>query len=207
MPFRFSFGVLHLRDRSGRGNSESGRAARLRLRKTIPRGNFGPSSPLAVGAVVGTPPGEHGAANGRSADLAGLAATHIDAVLELEKAGHPVGVHVIGNRGAAQFDGLPQDCLQSGMEPGEVLAGEAARHAGGTDSGAKEALVGINVAHPMEQLLVQQGSLDGQLAIAEEGTKFVGRDGQGLVARPAKGSRIRSGMEGETPKTAGIDKA
>jgi len=61
----------------------------------------GPPSVLAMGAVVGTPPSQNDAADGGSADQAGLAGSQVDAVLELEEAGDAVGVHVVGDGGAA----------------------------------------------------------------------------------------------------------
>jgi hypothetical protein len=60
-------------------------------------GGFAISSSLTTGAIVGTPSGKHDAANGHSADQAGLAGTHVDAVLKLEEASHPVGINVVGN--------------------------------------------------------------------------------------------------------------
>lgn len=60
--------------------------------------------PLAVRAEMGAAPGQQDAANGGSAGEAGLAGPHIDAVFELEKPGHSVGVHVIGDGRPSQLD-------------------------------------------------------------------------------------------------------
>ena len=56
---------------------------------------------LAFGAVVGAAAADHDAFDGRTADAAGLAGARVDVVTELEEAGDSVGIHIIGDRGAA----------------------------------------------------------------------------------------------------------
>ena len=162
---------------------------------------------LAMGAVVGAPSGEEDAADGGSADQAGLAGSHVDAVLELEEAGDTVGVDVVGDGGAAKLDGFPQDGLQGCLKAVEPLAGEASGHAGRTDSGMEEAFVGINVAHAVEQLLVEQGGLDRELAVAEEGAEVGGRDGEGLLSGSAEGLRVGDRVQSEAAEAARVDEA
>ena len=52
-------------------------------------------SVLAMGAVVGAAAGDSDALDGCFAGEAGLAGALVDTVFELEKAAHPVGVHII----------------------------------------------------------------------------------------------------------------
>ena len=159
---------------------------------------------------MGAAASEEDAADGGSADQAGLAGAHVDAMLELEEAGHTVGIHVVGDRGTAERDGVPQDVLQGGVEPVELGAGEAAGDAGGADSGVEEALVGVDVADAVEERLVEQGGLDGELAAAEEGREVVGGDGEGFAAGSAEGGCGCAGLGGECkarrPKRRGSTK-
>ena len=50
--------------------------------------------------------------DGRAADKAGLCGPHVDFVLELEEATHTVGVDVVGDGGAAEFDGVLENVAQ-----------------------------------------------------------------------------------------------
>ena len=52
---------------------------------------------------------DHDALDGGSTDEAGLAGAQVDAVLELEEAANAVGVHIVGDRGAAKLNGVPDD--------------------------------------------------------------------------------------------------
>ena len=65
-----------------------------------------PYSALTIGTVVRTASGKDGPANWRAANQARLAGSHINMMFELEEAGDPVGVHIIGNRRTAQLDRL-----------------------------------------------------------------------------------------------------
>jgi len=163
-----------------------------------------------VRAVVGASPGEEDAADGGSADEAGLAGAQVDAMLELEEAGNAVGVDVIGDGRAPQFDGLAQDGLQGGVQPIEAGASEASGHARGADSGVEEAFVGVDVADAMEKLLVEQGGFDGELSMAKEGCEVGRRDGEGLAAGSAEGPRaagVVDGVQSEAAEAAGVDEA
>lgn len=65
-----------------------------------------PGSALTIGAVVRAASGNDGPANWRAANQAGLAGSHINMMFELEEAGDPIGIHIIGNRRTTQFDRL-----------------------------------------------------------------------------------------------------
>lgn len=73
-------------------------------------------SVLAVGTIMGASASEEDAENGGSADQAGLAGAHINAVFELEEAADAIGVYIIGDGGAAEFDGVREDVLQGDAE-------------------------------------------------------------------------------------------
>ena len=64
---------------------------------------------LAFWAVMRTTPGQHDALNGSFAHQAGFTGAEINAVTELEEAFFAVGINIIRDGGAAQFDGLGQD--------------------------------------------------------------------------------------------------
>ena len=152
---------------------------------------------------MGTPACDEGAADRGAANQTGLAGPHIDPVLELEEAGDAVGIDVVRDGGASERDGFPQDLLQGGVELAELEPAEASCHADGADAGTEEALVGVDVADAVQELLIEQGGLDGELAATEEGGEVVGGDGEGLVA----GASERSGVQGQAAEAAGVDEA
>jgi len=157
---------------------------------------------------VGTPPPDHRAADRGPADQAGLPGSPVDAVLELEEAGHPVGVHVVGDRGAAQSDGFPEDCLEGGVEAAQLVAGEAACHSGRADSGAEEGFVGVDVPNAMEEPLVEQGGLDGEASTTEECCEVLDGDGERLAARALKASlSVGGAIQCEAAEAAGVHEA
>ncbi len=161
---------------------------------------------MALGAEVGSASGEDDAANGRAADEAGLTLSGVYAVLDLEEAGFTAGVDVVGNRRAAGADGRFQDGLERLAEAQQPGAGETAGHTGGANLRAEEAFVGVNVAHAVEQRLVEQRGLDGELAAAEERDEVIVGDGEGFAAGSGEGAGF-DGVKGETAETAGVAEA
>jgi hypothetical protein len=157
---------------------------------------------------MGAPSGKNNAADGGSAGQARLACAHIHAVLELEETSHPIGIDVIRDRRSAECDGFPQDCLQSSAKPDEPLAGNTAGNARGTDPGLEKAFIGVDIAHAVEKRLVKQGCLNGELAVTEEGDKFLSGDGERFMAGPAEEFCLRRGLvESETAESAGVNEA
>ena len=151
---------------------------------------------------MGAAAGENDAADGGSADAAGLAFAAIDAVLNLEKAGFTIGIDVVGNGRAAGADGRLQDRLKSRAEAVKAGAGQAAGHARGTDAGAEEALVGVDVPYSVEKGLVEEGGFDVEPAAVEERSEIVGGDSEGFGAWSGEGCGERKAAE-----AAGIDEA
>ena len=76
-------------------------------------------------------------------------------VMELEEAGYTFGVYVIGDGGAAEFDGVFEDFDEGGAEAGELGAGESAGVAEGSDAGVEESLVGIDVTDTVKKRLIE----------------------------------------------------
>ena len=164
-----------------------------------------------MGAEVGAAAGEGDAADRGGADEAGLAGAPVDAVLELEEAAGAFGIDVVGDGGAAEADGVAEDFDERGAQAGQFGAGEAGGLAGGTDGGAEEALVGVNVADAVEEGLVEQRGLDGGAAGVEESDEIGEGDGEGLAAGAGVGWRLlvagdwlRS-VEGDAAEAAWID--
>ena len=93
--------------------------------------------------------------------VAGESGAQVDAVFELEEAARPIDVNVITDRGATQLDSVFENPNESQPQAFEFGLGQLASQATRTYAGAKEALVGVDVTDAGEQLLVEQGGLDG----------------------------------------------
>lgn len=138
---------------------------------------------LAGGAEVGAAASDEEALDGGAAGEAGLAGAEIDAVLELEEAADAVSIDIVGDRGAAELDGVGEHVDQGLAQADEFGAGEASGMAAGTDPGTEEALVGVDVAHAVKQTLVQQRGLDGGAAATKEGIEIFLRDSEWFFPR------------------------
>ena len=126
--------------------------------------------------------GQDHASNRCSAHQAWLPGAEIDPMLELEEACYSGGIHVVGYGRATERDGFPEDALQAGMQTVKFRPLQVASHPAGPDTGAEETLVGIDISHSMQELLIQQSSLDRGAAGPEKGGELVGRDTQGLLS-------------------------
>ena len=113
------------------------------------------------------PAGNHHPLDSRFADQAWFAFAAIHAVLELEESFLAIGVHVVGNRGSPQRNGLVEHFLYGEIQSSPLLVADRSGAAAGADSGAEQRLVGIDVSHTAEEPLIQQRTLDGSLAAAE----------------------------------------
>ena len=162
---------------------------------------------MAARAEVSSAAGEEDPADGGSAIAAWFAGAQVDAVLQLEESTRAVGVDIIGDRGAAQSDGMLQDAAEGPAQTLELGTGESTGRPAWTDAGMEEAFVGIDVAHSGEKRLVEKGGLDGELATAKESGEVVGcnqeRFGAGRFERRDSGEFA----ELEAAEAAGIDKA
>ena len=127
---------------------------------------------LTVGTIMGAAAGDCDALDGCFAGEAGLAGALVDVVLELEKAARAFGIDIVGNGGTAEADCALEDFAHGEPEALEFDAGEASGAAARANAGAKEALVGVDVAYPGEERLVEQGRFDREAAATEEGCEF-----------------------------------
>ena len=95
-----------------------------------------------------------------AAAAAGLPLAAIDPALAEKVAFAPVGMHEVIHRGPAGGDRPPQQAAQGQKKPVAVVAAEAAGSARGAQRGSKQSLVGVDVADPSDQLLIEQHALD-----------------------------------------------
>jgi hypothetical protein len=102
---------------------------------------------------------------------------------------------------------VAQDFQESQSEAFQFCAGETAGGAAWTNSSPEEAFVGIYVADPGKELLIEQSGLDGQLALAEEKGEAVAADGERFGARTAEGFIALEIAKLETAEPARIDEA
>src|SRR6202011_4844894 len=99
------------------------------------------------------PPRQQNPANWRPADHARLACSQVNPMLKLEEPALTISIHVIRNRRPAQLDGMAQHLLNRRVQSKQFRTPEPSRHAPRPDSRPKETLVGIDIAHPMQQRL------------------------------------------------------
>ena len=162
---------------------------------------------------MGAAAGEGDAADGSGAGETGLAGAPVDAVFQLKKAAGAVGIDVVGDRGAADLDGVAENFDQRGAQAGEFGAGEARGLASGTDGGAEERLVGVDVADAVQERLIEQSSLDRRAARVEESDEIGEGDGEGFASGAGKGCRLLVAgcwlrcVEGDATEAAWIDEA
>lgn len=161
---------------------------------------------MALAAEVGSAPAEDDALDKLAADAAGHSLTSVDAMLQLEKPLDAIGIDVIGDRGAAERDGVVENLLQRDAEAFELRARERGGDAAGTNPGPKEAFVGVDVADPVEQRLIEQSRLDRDFAALKEARKVIGVDGQRLAPWSAEGWTFAQVEEFEPTESARIDK-
>ena len=128
-------------------------------------------------------------------------------MLKLEEAADAFGIDVIGDRRAAELDGMAENLLESDMEAVEFGWGEPSSLAAGTDTRAKQAFISIDVADAGEQRLVEQRGLNGELTAAEEDGEFTAGDGERLCASGGKGCATFKIAQLKATEAAGIDEA
>ena len=162
---------------------------------------------LAMGAEVGAAAGDHDFPDGSFADEAGLAGALVDAMLELEESANSVGVDVVGDGRSTAADGVAEDFAQRPAQAFELAAGEAAGLAARPDAGAEEALVGIDVAHPGKQLLIEEGGFDGEAAAAKPLREIGCGDAQGFSAGRAESLDGAKVAKLQPAEAAGVDEA
>jgi len=76
----------------------------------------------------------------------------------------PFRINVVAHRGAARSEAFPQDSPNGPMETPDFGVRQTARRAIGPDTGAKKALIGINIPQAGDVLLTQKQGFDGAAA-------------------------------------------
>src|SRR5450432_1338505 len=118
-------------------------------------------------------PGDDDPLDRRLAHAAGLALAPVNPVLELEETFFAIGIHVVGNAGAAQLDGFFQNCFQGLMQAPKLVSGERGSAATGPNAGSEQSFIGVDVSHPAQQALIEQRALDRSLASVEQGGEIL----------------------------------
>src|SRR5262249_24330371 len=75
-----------------------------------------------------------------------------------------VRIYVVGDRRAAAFYRLGQNFTHGRMQAPEAVLAQTAGDSLGVDARAEQRLVGIDVADPPDEVLVQEPGLDARLA-------------------------------------------
>ncbi len=89
---------------------------------------------------------DHDPLHGRLADQTGLALTTVDAVLELKETFLAIGIDVVGDRRSTKRDRIFQNFFNRNEKLAELLAGNRRCAAAGTNPGAKQRFVGIDIS-------------------------------------------------------------
>src|SRR5271157_287920 len=110
---------------------------------------------LAFRAEMRRALGHQHSPDGRAAIHAWFACALVHAVAELKEALAALGVDIVRNGGSARRDGLRQHRHHAVEEPPNPVPAQPRSHRHGVDAGAKQRLVGVNVADPPHERLVQ----------------------------------------------------
>src|SRR5664280_2070447 len=102
---------------------------------------------LTPRTIMTTPSCDDNPLDSGAAYQAWLALSAINAMSQLKKSFLAFGIDIIVYRRSAQLDRLAQDRLQCDMQFLQLSAGERRCPPAGTNPGAKQRLVSINVSH------------------------------------------------------------
>src|SRR5690242_14100628 len=136
---------------------------RLRGKFALPDPSF-----LAFRAVVAASSPNYNPLDGSSANQARLPFPSIDPVLQLEEALPPVGIDVVGYRGTAKRNRLSEHLLHRRVELPQLLTSDARPPPPRPDARPEQRLIGVNVPHPAQELLVQESALHRRLAPSKQ---------------------------------------
>ena len=151
---------------------------------------------------MAAPAGDHDSLDGCLAHQAGFRFAAVYAVLELEKAFFALGVHIIGNGRTAEGDRLFQDLLHRDQELAQLILRYGRSAAAGPDAGPEQRFIGVNVADPTQEFLVEKRAFDGCLAAAEQRQEAVEIDFQRF---DAGGVEVSCPRDAQAAEAAGID--
>src|SRR4051812_19959716 len=131
---------------------------------------------LAPLARVRPAPGGDELAHRRAADRARLALAAVDEELVLEGALDAVGMAEVVDRRTARAEARLERRDDRVAQRGDLAALQRARAAQRMDAGAKERLVGVDVADARDAALVQQQRLDRRAPLARLQVEVLGRE-------------------------------
>lgn len=157
-PFDPMFIFMHLQSIKESDNSDSGSEKPRKFPKTVEGGDSilkRQALSLADGAEMRSATRQQDAADGRLAPATRFVGAQIHIVAELKEAAFSVRTNVVGNRRSAQTDGLAQNLAERLAQALQLHAGQAAGAAAGADSGTEKTFIGIDVAHPGQQFLIE----------------------------------------------------
>ena len=159
-----------------------------------------------MGAVVRPSPGHHNPPDRRRAAPARFPCALVDTVFKLEKTSNPVGIHIIRDRGTAQTNGSPQNLHQRCAQSLQLSSGQPPSRPSWPYAGAEQALIGVDVAYPGQQTLVQQRGFDRQSPPPEQSRKLFGFDRQRFGSRSGKARFTIQIAKLQTPKPSRVHK-
>ena len=202
VPLSLSFKIRGLSRLHLLHSVQSNNPVEVTLQKTVDCGLS-----LALCAVMGAASSHDDSPDRAAAIAARLAGALVDAVFELKEASHTFCVDVVGDGGATEADGVFQDFAQRHAQPLQLRPGELPGSPSWSNSGAKQALVGVDIANAGEQRLVEERCFDGQLSASKESGEFCGLNRQRLGSRA--GEAIASGevSKVQPSEAAGVNKA
>jgi hypothetical protein len=117
--------------------------------------------------------GYDGAAYFSSAAETLFAGALVNAVAQLKLAAPAIGIHVIGNGGAAQADGFQEHRADGSVEIAKLAGLERGSQTCGVNARAPEAFVRIDVSHAPQNALIEQECFDAGAASAQFRAEFL----------------------------------
>ena len=109
-----------------------------------------------MGAKEGAPSPHALPDDGGPAEPTGFAFSPIHSQGMLKSPARPAGIHISADSSPADANGLSQDVSQAMVKPEKGFLSQGISPPPGVDSSAMESLIGINVSHPGQELLVQK---------------------------------------------------
>src|SRR6266702_4170709 len=110
---------------------------------------------------------QHNPPNLRLAMAARLARPLVHTVLQLKKTPDALGIYVIRNRRAPHPNGVLQNLPQRRPQPFQLRPCQPPGCPAWPNARTEKALIRIDVAHPCQKPLIEQGCLDGETPAAE----------------------------------------
>ena len=159
-------------------------------------------------AKCGCPLGDYKMRHDRPTAPAGQAGPTIGEEVGLVVAGAAVCIDVVAQGGPAGADGACEGLADGPAEAAGLLAVEGASRLQRVDSGAKEGLVGIDVADAGDDLLIEQRRFDRPAGGGQGGSQVVVADGQRIGPEPGpvdglqRSARIEGGQPAESTRIA-----